>query len=135
MGPVVGKNWPRFAEYFPKLGMYQIFLGFEWYKPWRYMKKHQTKSKTIFGSRNSLFGPFMRYQFYIGKSPISAIPSRTQTRISWARNGILTFRKKTVTSYWKALSYELNLFFLPRTPPITLIRGLKTYILVQKSKN
>ena len=33
--------------------MYQVFLGFEWYKPWRYMKNHQKPSlKPFLGPEN-----------------------------------------------------------------------------------
>ena len=81
-------------------------------------KTSKTKFKTIFGSRNLLFGPFMRYQFYIGKTGISAIPGRTQTRISWARIWILTFHKKRWLRIKKLFHMKLNMYFYPYTPPI-----------------
>ena len=55
------------------------------------------KSKPIFGSRKSLFSPIFGYIFSISlywKILISAIPSRTQTQISRARNWVFTFHKK-----------------------------------------
>ena len=55
MGPIFDENWPHFAWYFPKWGMYQVFLGFEWYKPWRYMKNHKKSALKPF------MGPEIRY--------------------------------------------------------------------------
>ena len=80
-------------------------------------KPSKTKSKTIFGSKKSLFGPFMRYHFYIGKSPISTIPSRTQTRISWVRNWILTFRKERWLRIEKSSFIRTQHVFWPLYPP------------------
>ena len=55
-------------------------------------KPSKTKSKTILGSRKSLFGPFYAIPFYIEKVQFPPYPAG----ISWARNWILTFRKKRI---------------------------------------
>ena len=102
-GPIFGKNWPIFPQYFSKSKKFLIFCGFAWYRPWRYMKNHQKLGlKPFLAPENhdfSLFLLIFSYINYIGKCAISAIPGRTQTRISRARNWIFTFCKKR----WKAI--------------------------------
>ena len=83
-------------------------------------KPSKTKSKTIFGPRKSLFGPFYAIPFYIGKSPITVIPGCTQTRISWAKNLIFTFCKNWWLRIKKLFHMNSTCFFDPGPPPIAL---------------
>ena len=124
MGPIFGKNWPVFALYFLKSVKYQVFWGFAWYILWRYMKNHQKPSlKPFFAPENHYLDHFLPYFCNINlywKGPISAIPSRTQTRISRARNWILTFRKKRWLRIEKFFHINSTCIFDPWPPPYRL---------------
>ena len=65
--PFLAKNGP-FCSIFTKIRkMYHIFGFYMIQTKEIHEKPSKTKSKTIFGSRKSLFGPFTLYHFYIGK--------------------------------------------------------------------
>ena len=82
-------------------------------------KPSKTKSKTIFGSRKSLFGPFMLYHFYIEK--VRFLPYPAILKRKCLELGIEFWHSvKSVDFVLKSSFIQTQHVFYPSTPPIAL---------------
>ena len=98
------------------MAFHQVFFGFEWYKSWRYMKNHQKPClKPFLGPENRYLDHLWDIIFILEKVRFPP-PSRTQTRISWVRNWILTFRKKRWLCIEKLFHTNSTCFFTALHP-------------------
>ena len=132
-----------FHETLPKIAKY----GFLWHdtgplNPFitiENFRKFSSIRKCVFGSRKSLFGPFLLYIYTLNlycKLPISAIPGRTLTRISRARIWILTFRKNRWLRIEKHFEIRSTCIFDPGPPlpPWEKLAVLFSKVLIPYSK-
>ena len=95
------------------------FCDFLWCSTWKYMKNQQKQSlKAFLAPENHYFDHLWYSILYrkLGKSAISVIPGSTQTRISWARNWILTFCKKRLLRIKKEFYSRSTCIFDPGPP-------------------
>ena len=117
-----------FPSIFPKIHKVYQFLWFSWFGMWKYMKNHQKQSLKAFSAREIHYldhlWDIILYMKYIGKSAISVIPGRTQTRISWARNWIFTLCKKCLLRIEKLFHINSTCIFDLRPPyPLNLLEN------------